>query len=80
MYLLKEIVLSYCIEHDKVLVVENYHLACRTMQVYMTQQFKDSARRVIRVVVLLHASQVDMLLQANPDMRGRISIIDVQGL
>ena len=38
------------------------------------------AKSAAGLVVLLNASQVDMLLQANPDMRGRISIIDVQGL
>lgn len=44
----------------------------------MAQQFKGSVRRGLRVVVLLHASQVNMLLKANPDLQGRISIIDVQ--
>ena len=63
-YLLKEITLPYYIEHDKVLVVEDFHLACSKMQVFMAQQFKDSVRRGLRIVILLHKSQVDILLRA----------------
>lgn len=48
------------------------------MQMYMAQQFKDAIRRGFKVIIasLLHRS--DDAIRTNPDLQGRISIIDLE--
>ena len=77
-YLTKESVLTYFKEHDLVLLMDDFHYASLNMQVFMAQQFKDAIRKGLRIVIASLPHRVDDTIRTNPDLQGRISIIDIQ--
>lgn len=77
-YLTKESVLSYFIEQDLVLLMDDFHYASPKMQTFMAQQFKDGIRKGLRVIIASLPHRVDDTIRTNPDLQGRISIIDLQ--
>ena len=50
--LAKDTVIQYYKEHDKVLVIDDFHYASKEMQTKMAQQLKDAIRRELKVVVV----------------------------
>lgn len=76
--LTKESVLAYFKEHDLVLLMDDFHYASHEMQIFMAQQFKDAIRKGLRVVIASLPHRVDDTIRTNPDLQGRISIIDMQ--
>lgn len=77
-YLLtKESVLSYFKDHDLVLLLDDFHYASEEMQVFMAQQFKDAIRKGLRIIIASLPHRVDDTIRTNPDLQGRISIIDM---
>ena len=77
-YLTKESVLDYFREHDLVLLMDDFHYASIDMQIFMAQQFKDAIRKGLRIVIASLPHRVDDTIRTNPDLQGRISIIDMQ--
>lgn len=77
-YLTKESVLSYFKERGLVLLVDDFHYASYEMQVFMAQQFKDAIRKGLRIVIASLPHRVDDTIRTNPDLQGRISIIDIE--
>ncbi len=77
-YLTKESVLSYFKERGLVLLVDDFHYASYDMQVFMAQQFKDAIRKGLRIVIASLPHRVDDTIRTNPDLQGRISIIDIE--
>ena len=77
-FLTKENVLSYFKEHDLVLLMDDFHYASEEMQVFMAQQFKDAIRKGLRLIIASLPHRVDDTIRTNPDLQGRISIIDMQ--
>lgn len=77
-YLTKESVLSYFKDHDLVLLMDDFHYASYEMQIFMAQQFKDAIRKGFRVIIASLPHRVDETIRTNPDLQGRISIIDMQ--
>ncbi len=76
-FLTKESVLSYFKEHDLVLLMDDFHYASLEMQIFMAQQFKDAIRKGLRIVIASLPHRVDDTIRTNPDLQGRISIIDM---
>ena len=77
-FLTKENVLSYFNEHALVLFVDDFHDASKEMQVFMAQQFKDAIRKGLRLIIASLPHQAADIIRANPDLQGRISMIDLQ--
>lgn len=76
--LTKESVINYFKEHDLVLLMDDFHYASHEMQIFMAQQFKDAIRKGLRIVIASLPHRVDDTIRTNPDLQGRISIIDMQ--
>lgn len=77
-YLTKESVLNYFKEQDLVLLMDDFHYASEEMQIFMAQQFKDAIRKGLRIIIASLPHRVDDTIRTNPDLQGRISIIDMQ--
>ena len=77
-YLTKENVLNYFKEHNLVLFMDDFHYASEEMQIFMAQQFKDAIRKGLRIIIASLPHRVDDTIRTNPDLQGRISIIDMQ--
>ena len=76
--LTKDSVLEYYKEHDLVLLLDDFHYADLQMQMYMARQFKDAIRKGFKVVISSLPHRSDDAIRTNPDLQGRISIIDIQ--
>lgn len=79
MYLLtKESVLAYFKEKNLVLFMDDFHYATNEIQTFIARQFKDAIRKGLRVVIASLPHRVDDTIRLNPDLQGRISIIDMK--
>lgn len=74
----KDNVLDYYREHDLVLLLDDFHYADLRMQMYMAQQFKDAIRKGFKVIIASLPHRSDDAIRTNPDLQGRISIIDIE--
>lgn len=77
-FLTKESVLNYFKDHDLVLLMDDFHYASEEMQTFMAQQFKDAIRKGLRIIIASLPHRVDDTIRTNPDLQGRISIIDMK--
>lgn len=73
----KDNVLDYYKEHGLVLLLDDFHYAGAKMQMYMAQQFKDAIRRGFKIIIASLPHRSDDAIRTNPDLQGRISIIDI---
>ena len=76
--LAKDIVIQYYKEHDKVLVIDDFHYASKAMQTKMAQQLKDAIRRELKVVVVSLPHRADDAIRQNADLSGRLSLINIE--
>ncbi len=74
----KDNVLDYYKQHGLVLLLDDFHYAVPAMQMYMAQQFKDAIRRGFKVIIASLPHRSDDAIRTNPDLQGRISIIDLE--
>lgn len=74
----KDNVLDYYKQHGLVLLLDDFHYASPAMQMYMAQQFKDAIRRGFKVIIASLPHRSDDAIRTNPDLQGRISIIDLE--
>ena len=62
--LAKDTVIQYYKEHDKVLVIDDFHYASKEMQTKMAQQLKDAIRRELKGGVWMYTVGGVLLLGA----------------
>ena len=74
----KDKVIQYYREHDKVLVLDDFHYASPEMQMKMAQQLKDAIRRELKVVVVSLPHRADDAIRQNADLSGRLSLINIE--
>jgi hypothetical protein len=77
-FITRDNVIQYYLEHDKVLLLDDFHYADIDMQKYIAQQFKDAIRKGFKVVISSLPHRSDDAIRTNPDLQGRISIIDIE--
>ena len=76
--LTKESVIAYYKQHDLVLLIDDFHYAEIGMQMYIAQQLKDAIRKGFKVIIASLPHRSDDAIRTNPDLQGRISIIDIE--
>lgn len=76
--LTKESVIEYYKEKELVLLLDDFHYATNEMQMYMAQQFKDAIRKGFKVIIVSLPHRSDDAIRTNPDLQGRICIIDIE--
>ena len=74
----KDNVLDYYRKHGFVLLLDDFHYADLKMQMYMARQFKDAVRKGFKVIIVSLPHRSDDAIRTNPDLQGRISIIDIE--
>lgn len=73
----KESVIDFFHSHGLVLLVDDFHYANAKTQNLMAQQFKDAIRRGFKIIIASLPHRSDDSIRTNPDLQGRISIIDI---
>lgn len=76
--LTKESVIAYYKQHNLVLLIDDFHYAEIGMQMYIAQQLKDAIRKGFKVIIASLPHRSDDAIRTNPDLQGRISIIDIE--
>jgi hypothetical protein len=61
----------------KTLVVDDFHYIGRDVQIPLVEQFKEAARAGVTVVVVSVPHRGDDAIRANPDLRGRLRLVEV---
>lgn len=74
----KENVIEYYKSHELVLLLDDFHYADNTMQIFMAQQFKDAIRKGFKVIIVSLPHRSDDAIRTNADLQGRINIIDIE--
>lgn len=74
----KDKVIQYYKDHDKVLVIDDFHYATKDMQMKMAHQLKDAIRRELKVVVVSLPHRSDDAIRQNADLSGRLSLINLE--
>ncbi|MBW4690187.1 MAG: hypothetical protein KME27_00300 [Lyngbya sp. HA4199-MV5] len=59
------------------LVVDDFHYISKSVQRSLAEQFKEAARLGTPIVVVSVTHRSDDTIRANPDLRGRVSSIDI---
>ena len=74
----KDRVMEYFKEHNKVLVLDDFHYAPEESQLYIAQQLKDAIRRDFKAIVISLPHRADDAIRKNADLQGRLSLINIQ--
>lgn len=74
----KDKVIQYYKDHNKVLVIDDFHYASKDMQMKMAHQLKDAIRRELKVVVVSLPHRSDDAIRQNADLSGRLSLINLE--
>lgn len=62
---------------DFVVLVDDFHYMPRDVQVEVAKQLKEAARRDVRIVTAAVPHRADDVVRANPELRGRVTAVDV---
>lgn len=74
----KDRVLEYFQENEKVLVLDDFHYAPQDTQYDIACQLKEAIRLGFKAVVVSLPYRSDDAIRLNPDLTGRISIIEIE--
>lgn len=69
--------ISLLADEARVLLIDDFHYVERATQRRIAQQLKDAVAKGVRVVVVAVPHRSDDAIRANPDLRGRVRMIDV---
>ena len=61
----------------RTLVVDDFHYINRSIQSSLVEQFKEAARAGCTIVVVSVPHRSDDVIRANPDLRGRLRLVEV---
>lgn len=74
----KERVINYFIEHEKVLLLDDFHYADENVQHDAACQLKEAIRYNLKAIIVSLPHRVDETVKNNPDLQGRIMNITMQ--
>jgi hypothetical protein len=64
-------------EQSFTLVVDDFHYATLDVQKSLAEEFKEAARSGLRIVVISVSHRADQAIRVNPDLRGRVTTLDI---
>ena len=62
---------------ELVILVDDFHYMPRDVQIEVAKQLKEAARRDLKIVTSAVPHRADDVIRANPELRGRVTMIDV---
>lgn len=74
----KDKVVQYFKENNKVLILDDFHYAPKEMQYDIACQLKDVIRMGFKAVVISLPHRSDDTIRSNPDLMGRVSLIEIE--
>lgn len=77
-FVTKDRVIDYFKKNDKVLVLDDFHYALPEIQYDIACQLKEVIRMGFKAVVVSHPYRSDDSIRLNPDLTGRILVIEIE--
>lgn len=74
----KDKIIQYFKENNLVLVLDDFHYAPEELQLDIAYQLKDAIRREFKAVVISLPHRADDAIRKNPDLSGRLNLIDIE--
>lgn len=62
---------------DFVVLVDDFHYMPRDVRIEVAKQLKEAARRDVKIVTAAVPHRADDVIRANPELQGRVTVIDV---
>jgi hypothetical protein len=62
---------------DVVVLVDDFHYMPREVRIEVAKQLKEAARREVKIVTAAVPHRADDVIRANPELQGRVTVIDV---
>ena len=76
--LTKDKIIEYYKSENLVLVIDDFHYAPAGKRMQIAQQLKDAIRRGFKAVVVSLPHRADEAIRQNPDLSGRLSLINME--
>ncbi|MET1250343.1 ATP-binding protein [Sporolactobacillus sp. STCC-11] len=73
----KDRIINYFVENELVLVLDDFHYATAKLQFDIAYQLKDAIRKGLKVIVISLPHRADDAIRKNPDLSGRLSLINM---
>ncbi|HEY9063136.1 MAG TPA: ATP-binding protein [Pseudobacteroides sp.] len=74
----KEAIINYFKGNNLVLVLDDFHYAPTELQFDIAYQLKDAIRKEFKVVIISLPHRADDAIRKNPDLSGRLSLINIE--
>lgn len=74
----KDLVIDYFKSHELVLVLDDFHYASEELQLEIAHQLKDAIRKEFKVVIISLPHRADDAIRKNPDLTGRLNLINIE--
>ncbi|MTT31569.1 ATP-binding protein [Terrilactibacillus sp. BCM23-1] len=74
----KDKIIQYFKENNLVLVLDDFHYAPEELQLDIAYQLKDAIRREFKAVVIALPHRADDAIRKNPDLSGRLNLINIE--
>ncbi|WP_248562209.1 ATP-binding protein [Niallia sp. NCCP-28] len=74
----KDKIIQHFKENNLVLVLDDFHYAPEELQLDIAYQLKDAIRREFKAVVISLPHRADDAIRKNPDLSGRLSLINIE--
>jgi hypothetical protein len=74
----KDKVIQYFQENNLVLIIDDFHYASDQLQLDIAYQLKDAIRREFKVIVISLPHRADDAIRKNPDLSGRLNLINIE--
>lgn len=75
--LTKDKIIEHYMNHDLVLVIDDFHYAPVDKRLLVAQQLKDAIRRGFKAIVVSLPHRADEAIRQNADLSGRLSLINM---
>lgn len=76
--LTKDKIIEHYINHNLILVIDDFHYAPSEKRMQIAQQLKDAIRRGFKAIVVSLPHRADEAIRQNADLSGRLSLINME--
>ncbi len=74
----KDKVIQYFIQHDLVLLLDDFHYASSSKQLEIAYQLKDAIRKGLQTIIISLPHRSDDAIRKNADLSGRLNLINIE--
>lgn len=74
----KDKIIQHFVEHELILVLDDFHYAPKELQLDIAYQLKEAIRREFKAVIISLPHRADDAIRKNADLSGRLNLINIE--